>query len=117
MKYTCLTLVGQEQDGERQRLDTSRCTIQRLAVRGWALIEAAIEEQEVIILLLLFGNGNTCGCDNGCGCDNNNCGCGNNWWWIIILALLGVFGENGLGCGCDNNSCGCGNNNTCGCGC
>ena len=69
------------------------------------------------ILLLIFGNGNTCGCDNGCGCDNNNCGCGNNWWWIIILALLGAFGENGLGCGCDNNSCGCGNNNTCGCGC
>ena len=38
-------------------------------------------------------------------------GFGNNWWWIIILALLGAFGENGLGCGCDNNSCGCGNNN------
>ena len=71
----------------------------------------------ILIPPLLFGPVPWFGRYNGSGCDNKKCGCGNNWWWIIILALLGAFGENGLGCGCDNNSCGCGNNNSCGCGC
>ena len=50
------------------------------------------------------------GCGSSCG--NSNCGCGNNFIWIILL-LCCCNGENGLlgsgdcGCGCEgnNNSC------------
>ena len=46
---------------------------------------------------------------------NNNCGCGGNIWWIIILVFLvcNCGGLDFLGCGCNN---GCGNNDN-GCGC
>lgn len=40
---------------------------------------------------------------------NNNCFCGGNLCWIIILLILfcgcGNFGGNNNGCGCDHNCC------------
>lgn len=45
--------------------------------------------------------------------------------WLIIIALILLFGfcgnsynNNGCGCGCNGNNGGCNNNNNgCGCGC
>ena len=39
-------LAGKSKDSIARRLGVSRRTVQRLAVRGWALVEAAKEEQE-----------------------------------------------------------------------
>lgn len=44
----------------------------------------------ILLFLLLFWNGNGCGCNNNCGCnDNNDCGCN----------TLGTNNCN-TGCGC-----------------